>query len=80
MKVRTCRHCPYTPSDLGLHYAADAKDLCCLDCPHSLPVSAIHFPRPRHNEVTSAAPNRMMPRASGTAEQQTVPEPVRSPS
>jgi hypothetical protein len=63
MQVRTCRNCPYAPTDLGPHFSAHAQELCCLDCQIAKPVSDRVYPRrrpksafvPKPQELSAAA-------------------------
>lgn len=47
MQVRTCKNCPYAPTDLGPHFSPTAKELCCIDCQVAMPVSNRVYPRRR---------------------------------
>jgi hypothetical protein len=64
MCVRTCANCPYSPADLGSYFSPGAKELCCIDCQLSRPVSDRVYPRRRRKSPAVPMPPRELPRVA----------------
>ncbi|HEY2754763.1 MAG TPA: hypothetical protein VGJ01_03375 [Pseudolabrys sp.] len=61
LSVRTCANCPYSPADLGSHFSPGAKELCCIDCQLSHPVSDRVYPRRRRKSAKAPHTQHELP-------------------
>jgi hypothetical protein len=61
LSVRTCANCPYSPADLGSYFSPGAKELCCIDCQLSRPISDRVYPRRRRKSAKAPHSQHELP-------------------